>query len=180
MYQQFEGLPMEELIGAPLIAAANAQGKLAIQTSQFIKEIGMNENEELDMIELKYKKQEKKNGEEKESTKIISVPKLSIINIPNLKIKKVNIDFEMEVKQQSKDETKTDAELKAEMGFKSMFSPFSAKITGSVSASKQSTRDTDNSAKYSVKIEASDDGIPEGLSRLLTMLSNIIIEKQEK
>ena len=26
--EQFKGLPMEDLIGAPLIAAANAQGKL--------------------------------------------------------------------------------------------------------------------------------------------------------
>ena len=35
---EFKGLPMEELIATPLIAAANAQGKLALQTANFINE----------------------------------------------------------------------------------------------------------------------------------------------
>lgn len=40
MASQFKELPMEELIGAPLTAACNAQIKLAIATSDFIKTIG--------------------------------------------------------------------------------------------------------------------------------------------
>ena len=180
MQQQFEGLPMEELIGAPLVAAANAQGKLSMQTAEFIKDVGINSTtNEVEVVNFKYNKVEKKNGKNEETTKVISVPKLAIVNIPSLKVKKVNIDFEMEIKQKSKDESKTEAELKAEFGYKSSFSPFSAKITGSVSTSKQTTRSTDNSAKYSVKVEAEDDGMPEGLSRVLTMLSNIIVEKDD-
>ena len=37
MGDEFKGLPIEDLIGAPLIAAANAQGKLAAVTAEFIK-----------------------------------------------------------------------------------------------------------------------------------------------
>ena len=39
---QFKGLPIGELISQPLIAAAQAQGKLAGITEQFIEEIGLN------------------------------------------------------------------------------------------------------------------------------------------
>ena len=38
---QFKGLPIGELISQPLIAAAQAQGKLAGITEQFIKEVGL-------------------------------------------------------------------------------------------------------------------------------------------
>ena len=38
---QFKGLPIGELIANPLIAAAQAQGKLAGITEQFIEEVGL-------------------------------------------------------------------------------------------------------------------------------------------
>jgi hypothetical protein len=38
---QFRGLPMDSLIGEPLIAAAKAQGQLANTTEKFIEEIGL-------------------------------------------------------------------------------------------------------------------------------------------
>tara|TARA_Y100000401_G_scaffold47329_1_gene36480 strand:+ start:268 stop:927 length:660 start_codon:yes stop_codon:yes gene_type:complete len=38
---QFKGLPMESLIGEPLLAAAKAQGQLANTTEKFIEDIGL-------------------------------------------------------------------------------------------------------------------------------------------
>ena len=38
---QFRGLPMESLIGEPLLAAAKAQGQLANTTEKFIEDIGL-------------------------------------------------------------------------------------------------------------------------------------------
>ena len=38
---QFKGLPIGELISQPLLAAAQAQGKLAGITENFIKEVGL-------------------------------------------------------------------------------------------------------------------------------------------
>ena len=49
----------------------------------------------------------------------------------------------------------------------------------SVSTSKETTRNTDNSAKYSVHVEARDDGPPEGLSKVLEILSGLIHEKEK-
>ena len=40
---QFKGLPMSDLIGQPLLAAAKAQGKLSTHTQQFINDVGLSE-----------------------------------------------------------------------------------------------------------------------------------------
>lgn len=44
-------------------------------------------------------------------------------------------------------------------------------IKGSVSCHEKNTRSTDNSAKYHVSIHAKDTGMPEGLARMLDILS---------
>lgn len=179
---QFDGLPMEDLIGGPLIAAVNAQGKMAMQTAEFIKNVGVNsETGELNTVGFSYKKAKTADdGTTTMEDKTIIVPVLSIVNIPSLKVKKVEIDFEMEVKQQSQTKSEVSTEVTAEAKYSSSFSPFSAKITAKVAGKRENTRSTDNSAKYSVKVLAEDCGVPEGLSRVLTMLSNIIVEADEK
>ena len=45
MSQQFQGLPMGDLIGAPLGAACDAQVKLAQSTADFIRTVGFVEKE---------------------------------------------------------------------------------------------------------------------------------------
>ena len=179
---QFKGLPMEDLIATPLLAAVRAQGKMAMQTADFINDVGINKNTgELNNVGFSYKKTEKdENNNEIENVKTINVPLLAMVNIPSLKVKKVDVNFEMEVKQQT--ETKSSIEAKTEFSvkYKSTFSPVSANISGSVSGKRENARKTDNSAKYSVSVVAEDDGVPEGLSRVLTMLSNIIVEKDGK
>ena len=180
--EQFKGLPMEDLIGAPLIAAANAQGKLANLTKNFIEEVGTDENGKIRTIDFTYGKTYKKSpnsDDVEEVDKTLTVPLLAIINIPSLSVKKVIIDFEMEVKQQTQHKSKLAANTT--LSVKSNFwSPVSASITGSVSTSKETTRKTDNSAKYSVHVEARDDGPPEGLAKVLNILSGLIQEKKAK
>ncbi len=57
--------------------------------------------------------------------------------------------------------------------------PFSAKvnISGSISTHKENTRSTDQSAKYHVQLHAADDGMPEGLARVMGMISQAVAPK---
>ena len=170
---------MEDLIGGPLIAAANASGKLSNQSAEFIKEVGINKQTgQLNTVGFSYKKTEKgADAVETERVKTIEVPLISMVNVPSLKVKQVTIDFEMEVKQQSEKKSTVEAKTELSVKYKHVFSPVTASITGSISAKRENTRKTDNSAKYSVHVEATDEGMPEGLSKILSMLSNIIVEK---
>jgi len=178
--EQFKGLPMEDLIGAPLIAAANAQGKLANLTKNFIEEVGTDQNGKVKTVDFTYGKTFKKapnSDDVEEVDKTLSVPLLSIVNVPSLSVKKVDIDFEMEVKQQTQQKSSLATDTTVNVKYSSFWSPISASITGSVSTSKETTRKTDNSAKYSVHVEARDDGPPEGLAKVLNILSGLIQEK---
>ena len=91
-------------------------------------------------------------------------------------VKTVDVVFDMEVKssESHKDDKSMEASLDATA--KVGWGPFSAevKIHGAISAHQENTRSTDRSAKYHVQVHASDDGMPEGLSRVLDILQKAI------
>jgi hypothetical protein len=168
MADEFKGLPIEDLVGAPLIAAANAQGKLALTTAQFIDQVGMS-NGNVRTVNFNYETSSSA-GQTVQNT--ISVPLLSVVNIPSLAVKKANVDFTMEVKAQSRDVSSTQASISTTASYGgSWWSPVSVKVTGSVATSSEHTRATDKSAKYNISVEARDDGMPEGLARVLDILA---------
>jgi hypothetical protein len=115
-------------------------------------------------------------GETQVQKVVLSVPFLSVVNVPALMVKNVDIVFDMEVKssESHKDDTSMEASLDATA--KVGWGPFSAevKIHGAVSAHQENTRSTDRSAKYHVQVQARDDGMPEGLSRVLDILQKAI------
>src|ERR1700755_562333 len=104
MAQQFQGLPMGDLIGAPLGAACDAQVKLAQATADFIKTVGFQQSEdgtseETRTAAFRFKRPvinaDGTTGEEEVS---MEVPLLSIVKVPNLGVSTVDITFDMEVK----------------------------------------------------------------------------------
>lgn len=116
------------------------------------------------------------NGQAQVQQVILSVPFLSIVNIPSLMVKTVDITFDMEVKSSESHRDESTEELAVDGFGKVGYGPFSAgvKLHGAVSAHQENTRSTDRSAKYHVSVQARDDGMPEGLSRVLDMLQKSI------
>jgi hypothetical protein len=168
--EEFKGLPIDELIGAPLIACAAAQGKLAMTTADFIKQVGMN-GDQVRTVDFKYNTHDGSNVQEN----TVSVPLLSVVNVPNLAVKKANVDFTIEVKTQTVDKSNTSGTVNTEASYGgSWWCPVKAKISGSVTTGSEHTRSSDKSAKYNVSVEARDDGMPEGLARVLDILAQNI------
>ncbi|HFJ2164452.1 TPA: DUF2589 domain-containing protein [Salmonella enterica] len=172
---QFNGLPINSLIGAPLMASCEAQEMMARSTADFIKRIGF-ENNKVRNVKFQYiQKTPEKNGDAvtvKEENMEISVPLLAIVNIPSLLVKKVDITFDMEVKSAMDEKSSSDTSAEASAGG-GLFG-WGVKIKGNVSTHKESTRKTDNSAKYHIEVHAADEGMPEGLSRVLDILQTSI------
>ena len=183
---QFKGLPMADLIGEPLLAAARAQGKLAGVTQHFIHDIGLNGTKSTGFsartVDFKFQSPV---TDSKGNTTLVDndlhVPLLAIVNVPNLSIKKATVDFTMEVKASSQDSTKskTDASVSTTAKYSAWWSPVSVQMTAKVSTSNshENVRKTDNSAKYDVHVEARDDGPPEGLMKVLDLLNAAIVPK---
>lgn len=180
MQDQFSGLDMGALIGGPLKAACDAQIMMAKATSDFIQNVGMdaedaNGTKKLRTVDFSFQRPSRAGdgqgiGMEKVN---LSVPLLSIVKIPSLSVDDVNVTFDMEVKSSVCSESKRDssASTNVNSGFK--FGSFNANVSikGSVSAHQSNTRKSDNSAKYHVEVHAKDSGLPEGLAKVLDILS---------
>ena len=178
---QFAALPMESLIGGPLNAAATAQGQLASITSEFIQNIGLEKDKDGKLsartVDFHYEKPVKVTDDKGAETwtKVpmdLTVPLLTIVKAPNLQVKEVNIQFDMEVKtsSSSSNETKKDASVDAS------WSGWGAKVkfNASVSNTQKSQRSSDTSAKYHIDVKALDEGAPEGLMKVLDILGEAI------
>ncbi len=193
MGDQFRGLPMADLIGGPLAAAADAQVKLANDTANFIKVIGFlpptKDGEEVGEVRnvlFRFDRPATAAEQVPPGTPIpvetvdLQVPLLAIVKVPSLAIDTVNITFDMEVKNSETDKSSFDAAAKMSAQAQVGWGPFSVKvnITGSVSSHKENTRQSDQSAKYQVQVNAQDKGMPEGLARVLDIVQSSIAPRQ--
>lgn len=168
--EQFTGLPMKDLIGSPLAAAADASINLANSTADFINRVGFDKDGNVRNVAFKYEKISKnEDGTLNLDAMKVDVPMLAIVPIPNLQVDEVNVLFDMEVKQSEKTENTLDlsaaAKAKLDLGL------FSVSVSGSVSVHQNNTRSSDNSAKYHVDVRAANHGTPEGLARVLDMMA---------
>ena len=202
MADQFRGLPMGDLIGGPLTAACDAQIRLANATADFIKVIGFlppaaagqggtpdpNAVGDVRNVTFKFDRPSQSKLPDPANpdaplpmeTVELSVPLLAVVKVPSLFIDKVDITFDMEVKNSEASKESTDMQAAMEAQAKIGWGPISAtvKISGSVSSHKENTRSTDQSAKYHVEVHASDKGMPEGLARVLDMIATSVAPKQ--
>lgn len=168
---QFSGLDMTNLIGSPLRATADASLQLAESTAEFINKVGFDGNGNLRTASFQYQKKTfNDDGSANSDEMKVDVPMLAIVPIPNLQVDEVNILFDMEVKQSERSESSTD--LGATITGSANFGIFKVSVSGSVSSHSSNTRSSDNSAKYHVDVRATNHGIPEGLARVLDMMSS--------
>lgn len=168
--EQFAGLEMDKLIGAPLAAAADASINLANSTAEFINRVGFDSAGNVRNVAFKYEKRSaNEDGTSNLDEMKVDVPILAIVPIPNLQVDEVNVLFDMEVKQSEKQDTSFDvgASVTGSLGI----GPIKVSVTGSVSVHSNHTRSSDNSAKYHVDVRATNHGIPEGLARVLDMMA---------
>ena len=160
---QFTGLPIENLIAAPLLAAAEGQKSLASTTAQFITEVGMDDKGNTKSVTFNY--------EDGSKNVVLDVPLLSIINVPSLCVDSIDVEFNMEVSTQSSTKSSTDssATVNASCGF----ACWKASFEGKVSHHSENSRSSDSSAKYTIAVKGKQEK-PEGLMKVLDMLNSSI------
>ena len=179
--EAYAGLPISDLIAAPIVAACEAQVTLAKAAADFIDHVGLQEQPDgtktARTVEFTMNRPVAgPDGEMVQSQMQIQAPLLAIVNVPALSVKNITVDFEMEVKSSFQSKQSSDKSATAQVSVSGGWGPVraSAKFTGSVSSHKEQTRSSDNRAKYSIHVEARDDGMPEGLGRLLDIMNEAV------
>ena len=168
----FKGLPMRELIAAPLIAAAEAQQELARTAWNFYKQIAFDKDGKTRSLEFDVQRPIEQGGQMKLMNQKVTAPFLGLVPIPSLLIDNVDVDFQMEVTNTENIKSTTNAEVDSKIEGKYWF--VSAEISGKVSTSRENTRSTNQTGKYQVHVSASQQPQTEGLSKLMDIMASCI------
>ena len=188
----FVGLPIQDLICAPIIGAARGQRALAGETLSFVQDLAFtgkknkDGTEQANIIEVGLDRltNSSTTGEVANVSQKIQMPVISLVNIPNFAMDTMEIDFVMNVgqsstaKTHSESSTDTDSGVKASVGGSWGPAKFSVSahhnVTGHVGASKDNTRSTDFSAKYEVHATAKQLPPAEGMAKFTQIMASVI------
>lgn len=170
---KFKGLPMRELIAAPLIAAAEAQQELAATAWNFYKQIAFDDDgKTARVLEFDIKRPIQQDGVMTTMPQSVKAPFIGLVPIPSLLIDRVDVDFQMEVTDTSNVKSTTNAEVEAKASAKHWF--INAEISGKVTTARENTRMTNQTAKYQIHVTASQQLQTEGLSKLMDIMASCI------
>ena len=170
---KFKGLPMRELIAAPLIAAAEAQQELAATAWNFYQKIAFDEDgKTARVLEFDIKRPIQQDGKMTTMSQSVKAPFIGLVPIPALLIDRVDVDFQMEVTDTSNVKSTTNAEVEAKASAKRWF--INAEISGKVTTARENTRMTNQTAKYQIHVSASQQPQTEGLSKLMDIMASCI------
>ncbi|MEY4581901.1 MAG: hypothetical protein RL701_6604 [Pseudomonadota bacterium] len=197
-------LPFGNIIGAPMRAAIEAQALAARSTLEFIQAVGFkkqdtddslfptpNNNaipdanfEEVRSVTFTYA-QQNANGTNQQVT--LTVPLLTIIPIPFLRISEMTIDFIAKMTEEIKNSNQAtnafDIQTSLNVGYKAFWSPVTANFN--VSVSSKSTSTSSQESRFStestihVNVRAVQDDMPAGLAKVLTILEQSIRSTQQ-
>jgi hypothetical protein len=187
--QELSSIDFQAMIGGPLNAVIKAQA-LAAQTSvDFIKSVGFNASDAATdpgkptMVTFTYDKP----VESKDSNGNIittptpfnlTVPILTMLPIPFIRVEEVTIDFNAKINSVVESTTASSSDLNVSLGVKGGWGPVSAELKCSYS-NKKSTSSTDKTERtYSliIHVRAVQDELPAGMEKLLSILENSIKE----
>ena len=89
---KFVGIPIAELVAAPLVAVCESQKKLAQSAYEFMTEIGFNDEGKTRMVEFNPEKPIEESPKPQDIKD--QAPFLGVVPLPNLLIDDVQIDFQ--------------------------------------------------------------------------------------
>lgn len=190
--QELASLDFENLIGGPLIAVVRAQTQAAMATVDFIKKVGFKPaagpqdptaqaTGEPAMIDFKYVKSvlkaDKTGFEDKQAT--LTVPFLTILPIPNLRIEEVYIEFNAKINSTQYQQTDSSITVSAELEAKAGWVWGSARLKVNAAYQRQTKQGSTVTRDYSmtVKVKAVQEDMPAGMDRMMTILQGLITEK---
>ena len=178
-----KSVPLSHLIGGPLCAAVEAQANAAHSTVNFVNAVGF-EGESREKVRNVTFNYELTVPEPQQAR--LTVPILTIVPIPFIRIDEMTINFTMDVSEQSE---KTSSEQESESGsvtatasasvgwgFGKASASFSGSYASSESKESASSFRQSTEARLEVMVHAVQDEIPGGLNRVLGILEKTITE----
>lgn len=171
----FQALPLGYIISEPLKATINAQTIAANTTKDFINGFIQNGKPVTVDFSASINNGTDASGNTKTTAVNVSAPLLAMVPVPHLRIDSLTIHFKYEVSmiEKSTQSTASSADLSVQSG--SVISPWvNASLKGSISSNSSNENSTNRNGVLEITVNASESPIPEGLSKILGIMTNAI------
>jgi hypothetical protein len=184
---ELSAIDFQSMIGGPLLAVVKAQAQSAQTSVDFIKSVGFNADDaqtdpgKPTMVSFTYDKiLETKDAQGNVTQTIqprtLTVPILTMLPIPYIRVEEVTIDFNAKINSVQETTTASSHDLNVSLGVKGGWGPVSAELKCSYSYKKSTsaTEKTERTYSLAIHVRAVQDELPAGLEKLLGILENNI------
>ena len=162
---EFQSLPLEFIVSAPLTAAVQAQAAAALATKSFLESV-TGKQVEFEASSTK--------GAVPGSAKKISVPLLACIPVPHLRIDSITTHFKFEITQTIKDSSRTNVQADGTAGLAQAVPLVNLSLKGSLTHESSREATTNKSGMIEITVHASEAAIPSGLQKVLDWVTSTI------
>lgn len=167
-FAEFQSLPLSFIIAEPLNGVIKAHMLAAQATREYI------ETMKDDSISFKVNKTDE-SGTPTGTQVTIEAPLLAMLPVPNLHIDSFSVNFRYEIRHTLKNEMEKNIEAKLKAGTTGWLKSFvDVSLSGAVSSRFTSESEINRSGTLEISLQASEAEMPEGLRKILTILSNSI------
>ncbi|MCQ9635258.1 DUF2589 domain-containing protein [Chryseobacterium sp. WG14] len=183
LVQELNSLDFSVYIGGPMQAAIKAQHDASMSQVNFIKEVGFEEEaaeggaKKLKYVDFTYTKSVPSTVENSDSVVKsevkLSVPLLSMLTIPALRIDEMTIDFN--AKLNSVETQSIASEFQGSASISAKFWKVKFNASASYKKTNSSTSTTEKTYTLGVHVKAVNDELPAGLSKIMDMLEDAIV-----
>jgi hypothetical protein len=169
-----DGLPLNQLLLAPFFAAQESQLAISMSSLKFLSDQGLDASGNLKTVKVtsSYLDTTTNPGTSTPADISFNIPLISLINMPCLYMKKVNMDFNIKISSQNSDSKSRSNTFGGSAGAQASYFG----IGGSISANFQTTGSNASSnansteSQYKIHIEAENEK-PLGLLMLLDYIN---------
>jgi Protein of unknown function (DUF2589) len=160
---EFQSLPLEFIVSAPLTAAVQAQATAAATTLAFLNTTKDN------YLAFTVKTDENGNA----VNKVINVPVLACVPVPHLRIDSVTTNFKFEITQQVKDTDSTTEGAELSGGLSGI--PWlNLSLKGNITHESSREATSNKSGMLDITVHASESDMPAGLQKVLDWLTSSV------
>jgi Protein of unknown function (DUF2589) len=172
------------ILGGPMTAAINAQAQSAMVTLEFINSVGFQSSGgegggatlKANEVDFTYSKSiPAKDGTVSQQTSSLTVPILSIVPIPFIRVQQLSVDLNVKLNSVQKASTSNSIVTNTTVGsngFLSLFSPVKFATTIVSKNDSRTSSTITESYDLSVKMLAVQDQMPGGLAKVLQILQD--------
>lgn len=166
---EFQSLPLEFIISAPLLGVIKAQAIAAQATLDFINTF------KTQTVEFENVTTATTDGNASVQNVTVKAPLLAMTPIPHIRIDSFTTHFKYEISQVVSEKKSLDMGISLEAGTTGLLANFvKASLKGNVSSQSSSESVMNRSGVLEITLHASEAPIPEGLARILNLLAKTI------